>query len=93
MPSDLVRTEYVAFDDHFDTGFRKYLNSLQEQADYYELVADQLERNPVLALDYLKRAFLITGDNRLRASARALIGKEGLDAPAKNGVERLVAAF
>ena len=93
VPSDLVRTEYVAFDDDFDTGFRKYLNSLQERADHYELVADQLERNPVLALDYLKRAFLLTGDERFRASARALIGKEGLDARAKNSVERLAAAF
>ena len=93
VPSDLVRTEYVAFDGDFDMGFRKYLNSLPERADHYELVADQLERNPVLALDYLKRAFLITGDDRFRASARALIGREGLDARAKNSVERLAAAF
>lgn len=93
VPSDLVRTEYVAFDNDFATGFRKYLNSLQEQADHYELVAEQLEKNPVLALDYLKRAFLITGDNRFRASARALIGAEGLDVRAKNSVERLAAAF
>ena len=93
VPSDLVRTEYVAFDNDFDTGFRKYLSSLQERADHYELVAEQLERNPVFALDYLKRAFLITGDNRFRASALALIGAEGLDARAKNSVERLAAAF
>lgn len=93
VPSDLVRTEYVVFDKDFDTRFRQYLSSLQVQADHYELLADILERNPVLALDYLKRAFLITGDNRLRESARALIGKEGLDARAKNSVERLAAAF
>ena len=86
-------TARSTFDNDFDTGFRKYLNSLQEQADHYELVAEQLEKNPVLALDYLKRAFLITGDNRFRASARALIGAEGLDVRAKNSVERLAAAF
>lgn len=73
--------------------FAKYLGSLQDQADHYELVADQLERNPVLALDYLKRAFLISGEERLRAAAQELIGTEGLDARAKNSVERLAAAF
>ena len=93
VPSDFVRTEYVAFDDNFRVEFAKYLGSLQDQADHYELVADQLERNPVLALDYLKRAFLISGEERLRAAAQELIGTEGLDARAKNSVERLAAAF
>lgn len=93
VPSDFVRTEYVTFDDDFETAFARYLDSLQEQADHYEEVASLLEKNPVLALDYLKRAFLISGDERLRAAAQALIGAEGLDARAKNSVERLAASF
>lgn len=52
MPSDFVRTEHVEFNDDFDANFMRYLESLQKQADHYELVADQLEKDPVLAIDY-----------------------------------------
>lgn len=93
VPSDFVRTEYVGFDDDFDAKFSSYLESLQEQANHYELVANQLDRNPVLAIDYLKRAFLISGDDRLRAKVGALIRNEGLSGRASNSVELLAAAF
>ncbi len=93
VPSDFVRTEYVEFNDAFNENFRAYLESLPQQADHYELVADQLDRNPILAIDYLKRAFLITGDERLRAKAQALLDEAGLDDRAKNSVELLAAAF
>lgn len=93
VPSDFVRTEYVGFDDDFDTNFTRYLESLQEQADHYELVADQLEKNPVLAIDYLKRAFLISGDDRLRGKVESLVREEGLGGRARNSVELLAAAF
>lgn len=93
LPSDFVRTEYVSFDRGFDSKFNVYLESLQEQADHYELVADQLDRNPVLAIDYLKRAFLISGDDRLREKAGALVRREGLSRRAGNSVELLAATF
>ena len=93
VPSDFVRTEYVEFDDDFDANFTKYLESLQEQADHYELVADQLDKNPVLAIDYLKRAFLISGDDRLRGKAGSLVREEGLSGRARNSVELLAATF
>jgi len=63
------------------------------QADHYELVADQLENNPILAIDYLKRAFLISGEERLRDKTLILVGEAGLDGRAKNSVELLAAAF
>lgn len=93
VPSDLVRTEYVEFNGEFEANFRLYLESLQEQADHYELVADQLDRNPILAIDYLKRAFLITGDDRLRTKAQVLVQEAGLETRARNSVELLAAAF
>ena len=93
LPSDFVRTEYVGFEDGFDAKFTKYMKSLWAQADHYELVADQLDRNPVLAIDYLKRAFLISGDDRLRAKADELVRNEGLSGRARNSVELLAAAF
>ena len=86
VPSDLVRTEYVEFNAEFGANFRLYLESLQEQADHYELVAGQLDRNPILAIDYLKRAFLITGDERLRGEAQALLHEAGLETRARNSV-------
>lgn len=93
VPSDFVRTEYVEFNDGFRDKFSAYLDSLPEQADHYELVADQLDRNPILAIDYLKRAFLISGEERLRQKATQLLDEAGLDDRAKNSVELLAAAF
>ena len=93
IPSDFIRTEYVEFNDVFVDNFSKYLHSLDEQAEHYELVADQLDRNPILAIDYLKRAFLITGDQRLRQKARQFLEEAGVEARAKNSVEQLAASF
>lgn len=93
VPSDFVRTEYVEFNGHFDATFEAFIDSLSEQADHYEVVADQLDRNPILAIDYLKRAFLISGDERLREKAQSLIEEAGLGDRAKNSVELLAAAF
>lgn len=93
IPSDFVRTEYIEFDDEFKDSFAQYLGSLDEQADHYEVVADQLEKNPVLAIDYLKRAFLISGNKDLRKKAKKLVQEAGLESRAKNSVEVLAAAF
>jgi len=93
VPSDFVRTEYIEFNEDFEATFNSYLSSLSEQADHYELVADQLDRNPILAIDYLKRAFLISGEERLRGKAKSLIDEAGLGDRAKNSVELLAAAF
>jgi len=93
VPSDFVRTEYVEFDDDFSDKFSDYLKGLFEQAGHYELVAEQLERNPILAIDYLKRAYLISGEERLKEKAKEILNEAGLQDRAKNSVERLAAAF
>lgn len=93
IPSDFVRTEYIEFDSKFTRNFSKYLKGLKEQADHYELMADQLESNPILSIDYLKRAFLITGETRLRKKAKKLLNEAGLDNRAKNSVELIAASF
>lgn len=93
VPSDFVRSEYIQFNDDFENNFDEYLKSVFEQAEYYELLADQLEKNPVLALDYLKRAFLIKGDDALKAKATKIVESSGLDERAANSVELLAASF
>ena len=93
IPSDLVRTEYIEFNTNFESAFNSYLCSLPKQANHYELVADQPDRNPILTIDYLKRAFLISGEERLGEKARSLVEKASLNNRAKNSVELLAAAF
>lgn len=93
IPSDFVRNEYVLFDGSFSENFKAYLDSILEQAEYYELVAGQLERNPILALDYLKRAFLIKGDEGLKAKAQHIVDGAGLGDRAANSIEMIAASF
>lgn len=93
VPSDFVRTEYVEYNDEFREALTTYIESLPDQAEHYEIVADQLDRNPILAIDYLKRAFLISGDERLREKAQQVINEAALEDRAKNSVELLAAAF
>ena len=93
IPSDLIRTEYVAFNDDFANNFTAYLESIHEQAEYFELIADQLEKNPILELDYIKRVFLINGDIRLRDKAGDIVAAAGLEGRAANSVEMIAASF
>ena len=93
IPSDFIRTEHIEFNTAFKAKFEKYMRSLSAQADHYELVADQLERNPILAIDYLKRAFLISGKKHLREKAKSFIDEAGLEDRAKNSVELLAVNF
>ena len=93
VPSDFVRTEYLEFDESFSDTLSAYFDTLFAQADHYELVADQLDRNPILAIDYLKRAYLITGNEDLRNKAQLLVQEAGLEQRATNSVELLAAAF
>jgi hypothetical protein len=93
VPSDFVRTEYIKFDDKFEENLKKYFRTYFELADYYETVADQLERNPLLAIDYLRRAYLISGNEELRGKAKKLQIEATLEDRAKNSVEQLLVDF
>ena len=93
VPSDFVRTEYVEFDDKFDTKIEKFLHYFVGQADYYAKAADQLQNNPLLAIDYLRRAYLISGENQLRERARQIFEDASIEARAKNSVEMLLVDF
>jgi hypothetical protein len=93
VPSDLVRSEHIRMDSKFFSNFRKFFAGIFEQAEHYKDLAFQLDRNPVLALDYLRRAYLITGDIQLRQRARTILGEANLSARARNSVEILAATF
>lgn len=93
LPSDLVRTEYISMDARFTRNLEAFLTSLKTRADYYETMAGQLTANPLLAIDYLRRAYLLTGVRALRLRARRIFASSGLDIRALNSVERLVVTF
>lgn len=93
LPSDLVRTEYIPFDGQFAPGFRKFLESLRERSQYYLTLADQLENNPLLAIDYLRRSYLLSGDKKLKSRARQIFDTSGLTSRGPGSVERLMLKF
>lgn len=93
IPSDFTRTEYIEADGSFARNFRSFLDSTFELESYYETMAEYLERNPLLSIDYLRRAFLITGDKKHRARAKQLLEEADVQGRARNSVEMLLARF
>jgi len=86
LPSDFVRTEYVTYDGHFGRRFGSFVDTVIEQAAHYRQLADLLENNPLLAIDYLRRSYLISGDKECRRKARAAFAAAGFAGRARNSV-------
>lgn len=93
IPSDFVRTEYIEFDRGFRRQFNSFLNTFLELAEYFETMAESLEKDPLLSIDYLRRAYLISGDVRYRRQAKAVLKSAQLQGRARNSVEMLLARF
>ncbi len=93
IPSDFVRTEYVQYDKDFKNKMKGFLKNFMTMADYYETAANQLQNNPLLSIDYLRRAYLISANDELRAKVQQIVASMALDGRAKNSVEMLLANF
>lgn len=93
VPSDFVRTEYIEYDETFQIKMNKFLKSFFDRADYYEDVASLLEQNPLLAIDYLRRAYLISGRKDCRKQARNILESLTLEGRARDSVEMMLAEF
>lgn len=93
LPSDLVRTEYVLYDSRFDDRIRVFLRRCLSSAEFFATVAEQMERNPLLAIDYYRRAFLLTGDEEYCMRTDELLKSGEIGKRAKNSVEYLAAGF
>jgi hypothetical protein len=93
IPSDFVRTEYIDFAPGFRKKLKKYLNTFFKLVPYYRKMSDQVERNPLLAIDYLKRAWLISGEDAYRQKAKDIFQKASIKERAKNSVEMLLVDF
>lgn len=62
--SDFIRTEYVNYDSNFKNDLEKFFSGLKDREEHYEIMSSALSADPVLAIDYLRRAFLLSGDNK-----------------------------
>lgn len=95
VPSDFVRTEYINFDAKFEDTINRYFDTTYfKLPEFFETTASQLDRNPLLAIDYLRRAYLISGDDRLRNEAASLHAETlAVVERAKNSVEQLLVDF
>jgi hypothetical protein len=93
IPSDFVRTEYVQWDKRFDDGVRAFLTSVMENAEFLATVAEQVERNPLLAIDCYRRAYLLTGDEEYCRKTDTLLASGEIGKRARNSVEYLAAGF
>ena len=94
VPSDFVRTEYVEFDQHFSQNLAKFFHHLRDLASHFAKMAHQFEKNPFLAIDYLRRAYLLTADEQFRQQANRIFNETQLGSRrAKNSVEFLFADF
>lgn len=93
VPSDFVRTEYIEYDRDFAEKAGKYFEALFARVEYYEFMAELLQQNPLLAIDYLRRAFLISGRTEFSEQAQQVLNTLNLEGRARNSVEMLLADF
>lgn len=91
VPSDFVRTEYIEYGEDFGQKIAKYLTYFFERAEYFVTMADQLESNPLASIDYLRRAYLITGNESCRKEAEKIIELGIFEGRAKTSVDMMLA--
>lgn len=91
IPSDFIRTEYIEYDEDFKEKINKFLDEIEELADHYDLMGDSLEANPVLTIDYFKRAYLINGNPIYFKKVKELLEKEKFDSQTKFGIKNFLA--
>ena len=93
VPSDFIRTEYIEADGVFTRKFRSFLDSFLEQESHFETMAEDLENNPLLSIDYLRRAYLVSGETHHRKQVKKVFQSADLTGRARNSVEMLLARF
>lgn len=93
VPTDFVRTEYLDFDDDLEIKLNKYFAYISSLQEHFDIMAEQLQKDPLLAIDYLRRAFLISGDSSYREKAQLLYSSSRRRRRATNCVENLLVNF
>jgi len=73
IPSDFIRTEYIEYNNKFKERINEYLNTYFHLAEHYELLGCELIKNPIISIDYLKRSYLMTGENNTKNKINKII--------------------
>jgi hypothetical protein len=81
IPSDFVRTEYISYDKEFKSNIKKFFENVYEREKHYSLMSELMKKDVVLSIDYLKRAYLISGHLKYKIEAEKLFNenKEEID--------------
>lgn len=90
IPSDFIRTEYIEYDDTFSEKINKFLDQVFELADHYELMGESLEANPLLAIDYFKRAYLINGNSKYFKKTKEISDEKEFDMQTKHCISNFL---
>lgn len=90
VPSDFVRTEYIQYNKNFKSKILKFLDGLEEQAEHYAVTAKSLKANSLLAIDNLRRAYLITGDDKYKTEAMVELLCDTFDKHTLSGINSWV---
>ena len=94
IPSDFVRTEHAPFGLGFESKVRSFMSTVLRLGEHYADMAENfVENNPLLAIDYLRRAYLILGEVDLRNRKQEIFDGMKLEARARNSAEALLAGF
>jgi len=85
IPSDFKRTEYVNFNSRFISSFKKFQSNLNEREGHYWLMGELMKADPVLAIDYIKRAYLLRPLKKYLREANRIYNKNknNIDAQSK----------
>lgn len=86
IPSDFVRTEYIEYGYNAGAKIKGFLSTFFKQADYYAKMADGFEQKPSLAIDYLRRSYLITGKEVYREEAKKFFSENTFDSQRTAGI-------
>lgn len=93
IPSDFIRTEYIEYNEEFGSSLDKYFETFFDLEEYFIQMSALLEKNPLLSIDYLRRAYLISGNKNYREEVKDLSQALDLAQRAKNSVENLITRF
>lgn len=93
VPSDFVRMEYVVADGTLERKLGAYISYLKDQEAHYGQMGALVENNPLLALDYTRRAYLVFGPDEWNDQADTLVAASDLKERATDSVEMILASF
>ena len=77
----------------FAKRFNNFLAGLDNRAEYDLQLADLTEHNPLLVIDFLRRAWTLNDDPSLPIRARQVWSDSAAEVRAKSAVESLMLSF